>query len=691
MSVERALVWGLALVLVASPLPFGSVGASAAAAWTAGCLGLGALWIVWRCRRGLTPLPWKDPVLGAGLLCALVGAAQAVPLPRPALEALSPQAVALRDRFEPPLSGAEPGRFSGWRPLSLHPWATRQSTLRLLACLFVALMVSDLAAAPGGRRGVAAALVASGGFQALYGLAEFSSGRQHIFGYAKRFYTDVATGTFINRNHFAGFLEMTLPFAVALGAVALGSAPGKAPLRQRLAQLPGRDLFKASALLLLALTMAVALLCSRSRMGIASAFLALVAVGVGVAWRGQGKGFAVAGVVVLGATVVLFSRGDSGPLVERYLGAGRELQGEAGRGPIWSQALEVVRTFPLTGAGIGAFPEVFPAFRTTGRGVSFAHAHNDFLELAAETGALGGAVFLLGLAMVVRSIGRRAPARPDFGHLGHAALVGLTAIGFHSLTDFNLAIPANALALAALLGIAVCWKRVPPPAPAPAGRPAHPWAHRAAGPAALLCALAALAAAPAAVGAGERGRASEPLANGGATGAVGLLDRNNPLRLFAAARRTADAATRDLHALERARRAGVVPSSVATGYVRARLETAVALQSSALRLLPTSAAGHAALGRLLAAQCAGSDLAAAVSPGECLQGAVREMHSASSLGPMRASMHARMARLLLRNWPVLGDAQRAHARPLLERALALNPRDASLRAEWRTASPEGQP
>ncbi len=66
------------------------------------------------------------------------------------------------------------------------------------------------------KRRLVFAILLLGVFEALYGLIQYLTGWQQIFTYVKKYYLEEATGTYVNRNHFAGFLEMILPFAVVL-------------------------------------------------------------------------------------------------------------------------------------------------------------------------------------------------------------------------------------------------------------------------------------------------------------------------------------------------------------------------------------------------------------------------------------------------------------------------------------------
>jgi len=716
MPMERVLLYGVALVLIAAPLPFGSVQPGAAAAVVVVCLGLGVLWIIWRSHRGISPLPWRNPVLRGGALLVLVGVAQLLPLPRSVLTLVSPKAVEFRDRYEPPegqdsetikpsalVRPRSPGPRD-WRPISLYPWATRQATLRFITCLLVALLTIDLAASGYGRRIIAGALVASGGFQAIYGLFEYFSGRQHIFGYAKRYYTDVATGTFINRNHYAGYLEMTIPVVIALAAASFPSLKigrGKR-VTHTLVGASGLGLFSSVALLLLALTMVTALACSRSRMGILSELLALLVVGLVLLVRGRGKSFAVCVVVVTGAALVLFSQGGTAtPIVERFLGAAQEFRADIGRWSMWTQAARMLTSFPLLGVGFGVFPFVFPAFRTTGEGVAVSHAHNDFLELAVEAGAVGIALALAGAALVARSLARDKERQPGFAHLGHAASAGLAAIGFHSLTDFNMAIPSNALTLSVLAGMVICWMRVSAPVLAVDQARQRRWLTRAWAPAGLMAVIAAAAVAPVLAGGSLHSKIAweEPAAGPSgpdesrAQRLALLLDGDNAERRFRLVDRQGGAALEDLRALVQARARGTGVSSEALTYIERRLAQAIGTQARTLRYLPTSSRGHLELGRLRIGRCTVGALASGSAGGTapgwqpgivevCVSEALKDVRSATELSPMSAATYARAARLLMAAWPLLEGPARSEAKSIIERGIDINRSDRTLRDEW---------
>lgn len=130
--------------------------------------------------------------------------------------------------------------------------------------------------------------------------------------------------------------------------------------------------------------------------------------------------------------------------------------GAGDRLAITRDTFSMLREKPLLGWGLGSFPVVYPQFRSFATEYFVNQAHNDYAQAWTEMGLLGFCVVLLFLALLFRAGIRNAlDTRRDL--LAMAALVGCTGIAVHSLTDFNLHIPANAalfyvLAAAATVG-----------------------------------------------------------------------------------------------------------------------------------------------------------------------------------------------------------------------------------------------
>ena len=114
------------------------------------------------------------------------------------------------------------------------------------------------------------------------------------------------------------------------------------------------------------------------------------------------------------------------------------------------------KDYPVFGSGLGSFPVVIPRYSGDGTAVAYTHAHNDYLEFGAEAGAIGlsllGLMVLLSFAAALRAQYLRRD--PLMRGLSFAAMMGILALMIHSAVDFNLQIPANALAFMLLLALA---------------------------------------------------------------------------------------------------------------------------------------------------------------------------------------------------------------------------------------------
>jgi O-antigen ligase len=121
---------------------------------------------------------------------------------------------------------------------------------------------------------------------------------------------------------------------------------------------------------------------------------------------------------------------------------------------VWADTLRLIRERPL-GAGLGAFEAAYTKVQTVDVNARVDYAHNDYLQLAAELGPVAALlfwamIFALGARTLRASWTAASPARQSIA-LG--ATGALAALLLHSLTDFNLYIPANALVFSVVLGL----------------------------------------------------------------------------------------------------------------------------------------------------------------------------------------------------------------------------------------------
>ena len=134
-------------------------------------------------------------------------------------------------------------------------------------------------------------------------------------------------------------------------------------------------------------------------------------------------------------------------VLERFAGI-QSLEVSAGkRAAMRRDSWRLFLDHPVLGTGLGTFEMVFPPYDSLYDGKIANHAHNDYLEALAESGILGGlcCVWFLGI-VILNSLKGLTELGSSFGSaLNLAGLLACCGILVHSLVDFNLHIPANAL------------------------------------------------------------------------------------------------------------------------------------------------------------------------------------------------------------------------------------------------------
>jgi O-antigen ligase/tetratricopeptide (TPR) repeat protein len=461
-TIDRIIQAALVALLVLAPLPLGSVAPWARSIVFAASALLFLLWILRGSVLGRIEIV-QTRLWGLLALYVCILFFQLLPLPHALLSILSPKTADLYTRLIP----GYPDDPS-FMPLSLSPHATAQEILRV-SSLFLLFFVLVHHLRDRSRVNLFLwVLAALGLFEALYGLGERFSGSPHIFWITPPDRLSVH-GTYYNRNHFAGLMEMLTPAVCGL-LMSLFATRQRVSWRRSRLSLGRRlteGLSKASTyrnlllgLVVAAMFVAGCLSLSRGGMlGLVVGFfiLFLFAAGRGgeSSRRASLPAAAVVAVLIVVAGLLLY-RGLT-PLIDRFEQLAEEDSSWTGRAALRAAGLAMIRDFPALGAGGGAFGDVFHAYQPDRYGDKIAvYLHNDWLQVPCETG-LAGALALYGaLAIFLVQILRRIAARKDsycrFVFAG--AFAGLTAMLVHSFFDFNLyMVTANGIVFVTLAAI----------------------------------------------------------------------------------------------------------------------------------------------------------------------------------------------------------------------------------------------
>jgi O-antigen ligase len=402
---------------------------------------------------GSKDFAWAGSLRSVAVPAALIGLVifQLVPLPGVLVRLQRPDSPA----WSAALPGSDHHSFSA---LSIAPYNTRIHLILVVCCAAVFFFARMVGQDRASRRRLVTWLVALGTFEALYGLVQYLTGWQRIFGYVKKYNLEEATGTYINRNHYAGFLEMVIPFGVALvlyenAKLPRRVGPGRNARIKRV--LGGRKLSRIGLWLLAAVVMVAGLFFSLSRMGIISAIASLAVMAAFSGVQRKAGLWVAAGIMACGIILVLWM--GAGPVLGRFGTISEEyVSVDESRWSLWKDTARLIGGHPLLGSGLGTFPVAFTRVQSTFLGRFANHAHNDYLELASDLGIPAAALFFGSTgALLVRVARKAASSDVSFERaMALGCLGSIAAILLHSLTDFNLYIPANALAFSLILGLA---------------------------------------------------------------------------------------------------------------------------------------------------------------------------------------------------------------------------------------------
>jgi O-antigen ligase len=456
------------IVLVLSPLLVGAVHTYADTLMALGVLS-GTLLLVIRnirkeVRNGVYQFQLPDTSLNLAFITLLLFLMfQFIPLPASLLGFLSPEAMVVAQKSLPASSALIPeSPVRNWFTLSPYYYPVRMSIIRWSVYVLFFLGLSQILNSRKRIELTITLILVIGCFEALYGLAQTYSGSGYILWFKRMDYLEDVRGTYINRNHFAGLMEMGLLLAAAYAAALSARkktgkiiSEHKSSLRARLSRyLSGEQRFNKRMLIVFSgAIIGIGLVFSASRGGMLAAAGGMLCMSLLFMFRKnhRQKGFIILFLFLI-TSVYALHIGIEYP-VERfkYFDIGVKT-----RARLAKKTMDMFEDYRITGIGVGNFQYAYPKYQAAeDKNVFIRHAHNDWAQFLAEAGMTGFCLLLAGLSYYVYRTIRlwRKRTDPFAICLGVAPLATMTAMAIHSFSDFNLHIPANCLMLVAIMAI----------------------------------------------------------------------------------------------------------------------------------------------------------------------------------------------------------------------------------------------
>ena len=341
-------------------------------------------------------------------------------------------------------------------PVSLDPNSTRLVLVQLATLLIYFSATLVFIDTPHRLHVMVRTIMIFGFCLALFGLTQSFTSPTKVY-WMRELNQSTAFGPFINRHHFAGYMELTI--ALPLGLLFAGAV----------------DREKIILYLFIAGLMGVALVMTSSRGGIVSLvaevfFLVIVT----AIWRkpserrrtrsgrlrriGSRVGMATALLVGLFIGVVLLGGEFS---INRFIDTVNTDDPSTGRFHFWSVTLEIIKAHPYLGTGLGAFGVIYTKYDSRNGLFRLEQAHNDYLQVFSDGGIVLAALAFAFVAILFWKALSRANSRDDFRRgVALASLSGCFGVLVHSFFDFTLHTTSNALLFLVLAALATMNGRV---------------------------------------------------------------------------------------------------------------------------------------------------------------------------------------------------------------------------------------
>lgn len=450
---DRILFVALLLLVLWLPLPWGSnrAGPEAALSIIAGILC--AIYFIGQIFRqgssAFSPRQYGWPLLLWIAWLAWIFF-QTVPLSQEWLAIFAPTASRYYASAFPAIASSH-----AW-PISVLPEQTSQKLLLSFGYFSLYLLVLGLARDRGRLKLLGQAVVVSALAQAVYGGIMMLTGLEYGFFEKKTAYLGLATGTFINRNHLAGYLELGAAMAIGLILADLKVTDLSSWKKRLVAVLDFLFSTRLRIRVFLAIIV-VGLVLTRSRGGNMAFFTALIVLAPTYLFFKERKLFLKSAILFISllAVDVWIVSGWFG--LEKLANRLEETSAQTEARTYAFKAFPgLIDEYSRAGSGMGTFAAVFGKNQPADAYGYYDHAHNDYAEFLIEAGIPGMVILaiLAGLSgLHAISVIRRRNDRLRVG-VSFAFLMASAELAIHSLTDFNLQIPANAATYIVMMAMA---------------------------------------------------------------------------------------------------------------------------------------------------------------------------------------------------------------------------------------------
>jgi O-antigen ligase len=345
--------------------------------------------------------------------------------------------------------------------LSFDPYSTRLVLVQLATLLIYFSATLVFVDTPHRLQVLVRTIMVFGFCLALFGLTQSFTSPTKVY-WVRELDQSTAFGPFINRHHFAGYMELTI--ALPLGLLFAGGVARE----------------KMLLYLFVAGMMGIALVMTASRGGIISLVAEIFFLTVVTAiWRTQkdqhhhqhqhGKSsrlkplairLGVAGALLIGLFFGVMALGGEFSIY-RFIDTVNTDDPTTGRAHFWSVTLQIIKAHPVVGTGLGAFGVVYTRFDSRNGLFRLEQAHNDYLQVLSDGGILGGVLALGFVVLLFYTALKRVKSQDDFRRgVALSALSGCFAVLVHSFFDFTLHTTSNALLFLVMAALATLNGRV---------------------------------------------------------------------------------------------------------------------------------------------------------------------------------------------------------------------------------------